>query len=150
MNVHYKLWKSSQLNCINTHSKNYNGIQQNIRTVKLTIVTIQVYKNQPLSNSGLCFKEGVCKNYFIIIIIVDFMNMYCNQDVSSYNFTHSLHSFCITIKELHRSYQITYIKCSMKKIGNMNRLYIFVYYKYVLLERYINKFYVCISTFWHI
>jgi len=59
--------------------------------------------------------------------------MYCNQDVLSYNnFTHSLHSYCIIIEELHRPYQITYMKCSMKKVGNINRLYIFVYYKCVL------------------
>lgn len=90
-----------------------------------------MYKNQPTSNSSLSFMEGVCKN-FSIIITLDFMNMYCNQDVLSYNnFTHSLHSYCVIIKELHRSYQITYMKCSMKKIGNINRLYIFVYYKYV-------------------
>jgi len=44
------------------------------------------------------------------------MSMYCNHDVLSYNnFTHSLHSYCVIIKELHRSYQITYMKCSMKK-----------------------------------
>lgn len=79
------------------------------------------------------------------------MNMYCNQDVLSYyNFMHSLHSYCIIIKELNSSYQITYMNCSMKKIGNINRLYIFVLLQICTLDKYINEFYMCIYTFWHI